>query len=32
VWEVRVKKEDRNTAFFTCTQLILTPPWFEATM
>ena len=26
VWEVRILKEDRNAAFFTCTQLILDPP------
>jgi 1,4-dihydroxy-2-naphthoyl-CoA hydrolase len=25
VWEVRIQKEGRNAAFFTCTQLILTP-------
>jgi 1,4-dihydroxy-2-naphthoyl-CoA hydrolase len=25
VWEVRIQKEARTAAFFTCTQLILTP-------
>ena len=25
VWEVRIQKEGRNAAFFTCTQLVLTP-------
>jgi acyl-coenzyme A thioesterase PaaI-like protein len=25
VWEVRILKEGRNAAFFTCTQLILDP-------
>ena len=25
VWEVRIQKESRNAAFFTCTQLILDP-------
>ena len=24
VWEVRIKKDDRNAAFFTCTQMVLT--------
>ena len=26
VWEVRIAKDGRNAAFFTCTQMILTPP------
>jgi 1,4-dihydroxy-2-naphthoyl-CoA hydrolase len=25
VWEVRIQKDGRNAAFFTCTQMILTP-------
>jgi len=25
VWEVRIQKEGRTAAFFTCTQLVLTP-------
>jgi acyl-coenzyme A thioesterase PaaI-like protein len=25
VWEVRIEKDGRNAAFFTCTQMILTP-------
>ena len=25
VWEVRIQKDGKNAAFFTCTQMILTP-------
>jgi acyl-coenzyme A thioesterase PaaI-like protein len=25
VWEVLIQKDGRNAAFFTCTQMILTP-------
>ena len=25
VWEVRIQKDGRNAAFFTCTQMVLTP-------
>jgi acyl-coenzyme A thioesterase PaaI-like protein len=25
VWEVRIQKDGRNAAFFTCTQMVLAP-------